>query len=309
MQKNIHFKINEKKTIYTTDRWSHRSLPVVTKNLANTSCQAKIKSNYKLTPQVCDDITNQGAISTVFILSTDAFGFVSRKKILNINIQDIAWFIYGETKQTNKTHHLIKFCRTCEAKATFRAITSYRKGESSHKVILTWKEAFSSFVTISNASLGRRSRFSSVSSSVSRIQKWGTLEGSRARQATETSLLAEGVKGMMESAPQGMKHTLHSIPRTTQRHLGRHRIQYQTRTSQDEGRNTTEENKGLHCERHHKVIQKWWFKDSWNALKKYTSVIKCDALKKRKKKNLLNISSWQKQRLHLTDNSTLCLWI
>lgn len=138
MQKNIHFKINEKKTIYTTDRWSHRSLPLVTKNLANTSCQAKIKSNYKLTPQVCDDITNQGAISTVFILSTDAFGFVSRKKILNFNIQDIAWFIYRETKQTNKTHHLIKFCRTCEAKTTCLR-RSLHIGKESHHTRWYWR--------------------------------------------------------------------------------------------------------------------------------------------------------------------------
>lgn len=62
---------------------------------------------------------------------------------------------------------------------------------------------------------------------------------------------------MRETAPQGMKPTLHSIERTTRRHQGRQCVHYQTCTSQDEGRDANQENKkGLHRERHHKVILK-----------------------------------------------------
>lgn len=87
---------------------------------------------------------------------------------------------------------------------------------------------------------------------------------------------------MRETVPREMKPTLHSVQRTTRRHQGRHCVQYQTCTSQDEGRNATQgNNKGLHHERHHKVIPKWCFKDGWNFLKMYTSVFYCGALKKK----------------------------
>lgn len=45
---------------------------------------------------------------------------------------------------------------------------------------------------------------------------------------------------MREAVPQEMKATLH---RTTRRHQGRQCVQYQTCTSQDEGRNVTQENR------------------------------------------------------------------